>query len=90
VAKILINFGRQLRLLKSKHQHGLTDEDKVAALVWVAVQHHAHGFLNKTILIENKNQEVTCDALFEAMYRIWRMNGAGKEGDLNKKELSIC
>ena len=38
---------------------------------------------------KNKEQEITCDALIEAMCVIWKLGGAGREDDFEEKELNL-
>jgi hypothetical protein len=88
--KDLDEFGTVIVSLKIEHCHRLTEEDKNVFLVRIVGPQYANAIFNKTDLIENKDQEVTCNTLIEAMYRVWRVSNTGEEYDLKEKELSLA
>ena len=83
------NYNVAVATLELEYRNTLSEEDKIAALIGVAGEKYATTIHGEQKLIESRNEEVTFEALVEAMREVWRMSRSNSKAGKNNDETAL-
>ena len=78
------DLGDKIAALESEYASTIDEKQKIAAVVNASGQHYSDVIRQETKNLEAASEDVTAEALIEAMAEKWRISGSGKKDDADE------
>jgi hypothetical protein len=83
------DLGDKIAALESEYASTIDEKQKIAAVVNASGQHYSDVIRQETKNLEAASEDVTAEALIEAMAEKWRISGSGKKDDADEDERPV-